>query len=236
MTSSDGNALGLFEQQTDVGTVSRPGSCTYDNEQQAYTIEGAGANVWGTHDDFHYVWRRLSGNFIVTARVQFIGAGVDPHRKLGWMVRTSLDPSSANINTGVHGDGLTSLQFRRTAGAPTEEVRFAISGPDVIQLERKGDTYIMSAAHFGDPLVAEQVADVALGGEVYVGLYVCSHNDAVSEQASFRNVRVVIPARDDFVPYKDYLGSNLEILDVESGERQIIYSSPEVFEAPNWTP
>jgi TolB protein len=63
-----------------------------------------------------------------------------------------------------------------------------------------------------------------LGDDVYVGLYVCSHNDAVSEQAIFRNVRVVVPAKDDFVPYKDYLGSNLEILDVESGHRQIIYS------------
>jgi TolB protein len=234
--SYDGNALGLFEEQTDVGTVSRPGFCVYDREQQAYTIEGSGANIWSAHDDFHYVWKRITGNFIVSARVQFIGAGVEPHRKLGWMVRTSLDPSSANMNAGVHGDGLTSLQFRRAAGAPTEEVRFAITGPDVIQLERKGDTYIMSVAHFGDPLVAEQVADIVLGDEVYVGLCVCSHNDDVSEQAIFQNVRVVVPAKDDFVPYKDYLGSNLEILDVESGHRQIIYCSPAVFEAPNWTP
>jgi TolB protein len=234
--ASDGNALGLFAEQTDVGTVSRPGSCVYDGEQQAYTIEGSGANIWHAHDDFHYVWKRITGNFIVSAQVQFIGAGVDPHRKLGWMVRTSLDPASANINTGIHGDGLTTLQFRRAAGAPTEEVRFTITGPDVIQLERKGDTYIMSAAHFGDPLVAEQVADIVLGDDLYVGLCVCSHNDAVSEQAIFRNVRVVVPAKDDFVPYKDLLGSNLEILDVESGDRQTIYCSPEVFEAPNWTP
>lgn len=236
MASSDRNALGLFEAQTDVGTVSRPGACVYDGEQQAYTIEGAGANIWGDHDDFHYVWRRMTGNVIVSARVQFIGAGVDPHRKLGWMVRASLDPSAANVNAAVHGDGLTTLQFRRAAGAPTEEVQFAITGPDVIQLERKGDTYIMSAAHVGDPLIAEQVADIALGDEVYVGLCVCSHNDDVGEQAIFRNVRVVVPARDDVAPYQDRLGSNLEILDVESGHRQIIYRSPEVFEAPNWTP
>lgn len=234
--ASDENALGLFEQQTDVGTVSWPGSCIYDAEHQAYTVAGAGANIWHAHDDFHYVWKRITGNFIVSAQVQFVGAGVEPHRKLGWMVRTSLDPASANMNAGVHGDGLTSLQFRRAEGAPTEEVQFAITGPDVIQLERKGDMYAMSVAHFGDPLVAKQVADIVLGDDVYVGLYVCSHNDAVSEQAIFRNVRVVVPAKDDFVPYKDFLGSNLEILDVESGHRQIIYHSPEVFEAPNWTP
>ena len=236
MTASGANALGLFEQQTDVGALSQPGSCSYNADQQVYTIEGSGANIWGERDAFHYVWKRLTGNFVVSARAQFAGTGVDPHRKLGWMVRASLDPSSANLNAAVHGDGLTSLQFRRAAGAPTEEVRLAITGPDVVQLERKGDTYTMSVAHFGDPLVAEQVTHVGLGNEVYVGLCVCSHNDAVSEQAVFRNVRVVVPAKDDFVPYKDFLGSNLELLDIESGDRQIIYSSPEVFEAPNWTP
>jgi hypothetical protein len=235
-STSGRNTFGLFEQQTDVGTVSRPGSCRYDHGRQIYTIEGSGANIWGDRDDFHFVWKHITGNFIVSARADFVGAGVDPHRKFGWMVRTSLDSASANINAAVHGDGLTSLQFRRNAGAPTEEARSAISGPDVIQLERKGDTYIMSAARFGKPLVAEQVADVVLGGEVYVGLYVCSHNDAVSEQAAFRNVRVVVPAKDDFVPYQDFLGSQLEILDLESGDRQIVYSSPDVFEAPNWTP
>src|SRR5215212_4320812 len=167
MTASNANALGVFEDETDVAAISRPGSCVYDAEHQAYTIEGAGANIWHAHDEFHYVWKRITGNFIVSARVHFIGAGVEPHRKLGWMVRASLDPASANINTGIHGDGLTTLQFRRAAGAPTEEVRFAITGPDVIQLERKGDTYIMSVAHFGDALVAKQLADIVLGDEVY---------------------------------------------------------------------
>jgi hypothetical protein len=33
----DRNSLGLFEQQTDVGRVSRPGACVYDADRQAYT-------------------------------------------------------------------------------------------------------------------------------------------------------------------------------------------------------
>jgi Tol biopolymer transport system component len=45
-----------------------------------------------------------------------------------------------------------------------------------------------------------------------------------------------VPAREDFVPYKDYIGSNLEILDIESGNRKVIYRSPESIQAPNWTP
>jgi hypothetical protein len=219
-----------------VGTISRPGWCTYDPEQQTYTVEGSGANIWDNHDDFHFVWKRMTGNFIVNAQAEFVGSGVEPHRKLGWMIRPSLDGDAANINTGIHGDGLTTLQFRRTAGGPTEEVRFSITDVDVIQLERTGTTYRMSVARFGDPFVTEQIVDIELGDEVYVGLYVCSHNDAVSEQATFQNVRIVIPAKDDVVPYQDYLGSHLEILDVDTGHRRSIYSAAEPFEAPNWTP
>jgi hypothetical protein len=80
------------------------------------------------------------------------------------------------FNAAVHGDGLTSLQFRRSKGGLTEEVRSSLKASDVIQLERKGDTYTMSAARFGDSFVTQQVTDLALGEEVYIGLYVCSHN------------------------------------------------------------
>jgi Tol biopolymer transport system component len=56
------------------------------------------------------------------------------------------------------------------------------------------------------------------------------------EKAVFRDVRIIRPAKDNFVPYRDYIGSVLEILDVPSGTRQVIHSSAQPFEAPNWTP
>src|SRR2546430_15983801 len=58
-------ALGLFEGQTDVGQVTKPGSVAYDAARNRYTIAGAGANMWLDHDDFHYVWKRVPGNFLL---------------------------------------------------------------------------------------------------------------------------------------------------------------------------
>src|SRR5258706_9758851 len=182
MSSTHKDALDPFENHSDIGSVHFPGSFEYDPEHQRYTMTSAGANVWGDHDDFHFAWRRMSGNFIVTTRAEFIGAGVNPHRKLGWMVRSSLDTSSAEVSTGIHGDGLDSLQFRRTQGGPTEEIRAPLTGADVIQLERKGNSYIMSVAHYGEPFTVVQVGDLDLGEEVYVGLYGCSHEDEVVEK------------------------------------------------------
>ena len=37
------------------------------------------------------------------------------------------------------------------------------------------------------------------------------------------------------MPYRDFIGSVLEILDVDTGHRQMIHQSAQPFEAPNWT-
>ena len=230
------SSLDPFEQHSDVGFVQPPGSCEYGPEQQMFAVASAGANVWGDHDDFHFVWRRMSGDFIATARAEFIGTGVQAHRKFGWMARSSLDTHSPETSTNVHGDGLVTLQFRRTPGAHTEEIRTALNGADVIQLERKGSTYSMSVAHYGEPFTTVQVSDLDLGEEIYLGLFVCSHQDEVVETVIFRDVRIVVPVKAGFSRERDAFGSRLEILDVTSGHRQIIYETDEVFEAPNWTP
>jgi len=227
--------LGQFDGHADIGSPKLAGHATYNAVSQEYSITAGGLNMWANRDEFHFLWKQLKGDFIVQARVEFIGKGIDPHRKLGWIARSSLDADSAYADATVHGDGLTSLQFRRTKGAITEQVRSPATAPDFLQFERRGNDYIFSAARFGEPLATCRT-NLALGEDLYVGLFVCSHNSNVTEQATFRDVRVIRPAKADFVPYRDYIGSHLEILDVESGRRQIVHSSTRPFEAPNWTP
>ncbi|QNF31455.1 TolB family protein [Adhaeribacter swui] len=228
--------LGVFEKNTDVGTVKQAGTATFNASTGQYQLSGSGTNIWGDHDEFQFMWKRLKGDFILYSRGNLLGKGVDPHRKIGWMVRSSLDSKSANVNTSIHGDGLTALQFRRSTGAATEEVRSTVTAPDVFQLERRGNKYIMKAARFGEPFVVSEITDVNLGDEVYVGLFICSHNPDVTEKATFQDVRISIPARENFVPYKDYIGSRIELMDVTTGSRQVVYTSPKSLQAPNWTP
>lgn len=227
-------SFGSFTDHSDVGSPVRTGRVTYDTNNQEYRIEGAGANIWANRDEFHFVWRKLKGNFILTTNTTFVGKGVDPHRKIGWMVRSSLDDDSSHASAVLHGDGLTSLQFRKTKRAVTEELTSKVRAAEILQLERKGNTYRMSAARNGEVLTSEEVT-LDLGDEVYVGLFVCSHNKDVTETAVFSNVRITVPARDDFVPYRDYIGSNLEVMDVTTGNRKIVYTAPDSFQAPNWT-
>jgi TolB protein len=231
----DDGRLGQFDGHADVGMPRLAGSAVYNGASQEYALSAAGTNMWAKRDEFHFAWKRMKGDFILQARVELVGKGVEEHRKLGFIVRRSLDAESPYADVAVHGDGLTSLQYRRAAGADTEQVIAPVTGPDFIQLERKGNTYTLSAARFGDPLATSQLSDLALGDDVFVGLFLCSHNPDVVERAVFRDVRIIRPARDTFVPYHDYIGSVLEILDVESGRRQMVLASAQPFEAPNWT-
>ena len=227
--------VGIFDSQSDVGPVKHPGTAAFDQATQQYTLTGAGTNIWGTHDEFHFVWKKMKGDFILRANIAFIGKGVEDHRKIGWMVRSSLDTNSKHINAVLHGDGLTSLQFRRTVSGATEEMKSTLTHADVIQLERIGHSYIMSVAHKGETFVSEKLDELDLGDDVYVGIFICSHNADVTEKATFDNVRIVVPAGKDLVPYRDYLGSSIEILDVEKATSKIIYQIPNSLQAPNWT-
>ena len=106
----------------------------------------------------------------------------------------------------------------------------------MIQLERKGNQFIMSVAKFGEPYTITQVENIDLGDEVYVGLFVCSHNKNVVEKARFDNVRIIKPVKENFVPYREYIGSSIETMDIATGTRKLLYTDTGSLQAPNWTP
>ena len=231
------NNLGIFTGSGDVGTKVKPGSSTFIPQTGQYIISGAGYNVWADHDEFQYVWKKITGDFIAYTRAEFLGTWVNYHRKVGWMVRRSLNGNSPHVNAVEHGDGLTSLQFRRTAGAQTEEHKLKMTHANILQLERKGNQYIMRAAIYGEPFQTDTISGLDLGDEVYVGLFVGSHNEDVLETGVFSNVRISIPYKAESNQQTPMtLSSNLELLEIASGRRDIVYSVPYSIQAPNWTP
>jgi Tol biopolymer transport system component len=93
----------------------------------------------------------------------------------------------------------------------------------------------MAVARFGNTFTRTQVADVALGDSVYVGLFVAADAAGTTETAEFRNVRIVTPASDALTEYEEYLGSRVETMNVESGHRTVVHREPRSLQAPNWT-
>src|SRR4051794_15195978 len=85
--------LGAFTNSDDIGAPPLKGSAEYDAATGQYKITGTGADIWGKADQFHYVWRQISGNFSVTASAKFLTDGI-AHRKASIMLRKTLDTDS----------------------------------------------------------------------------------------------------------------------------------------------
>ena len=234
LLAANAQKTGLFDGNEDVGDPVKKGSATYNAETQEYSMSCGGKNMWANNDQFRFLWRKIQGDFMISATVRFIGHGVDPHRKIGVIARNALTANSPYADACVHGDGLTSLQFRPQDTAQTAQVVLPSNGAVNIELQRIGNTFTFSAATPGENYKTA-AKEVILSDEVYAGIFICSHNENVVEQAVFSNVRIIIPAAKDFRPYRDYIGSHIEVMDVQSGLRKILYSAPNSLQAPNWT-
>lgn len=228
--------VGCFDAHSDIGPVLHAGSVQYHPDKQDYLVKASGSNIWAGTDEFHFAWKKISGDFILRTQLKFLGKGGDPHRKAGLMVRQTLDPNSAQVSAAVHGDGLTALQFRKSTAAETAEKRSPRNGANVLQLERKGNRFLLSVAREGDLFEPVLEEEIDFSEDVFVGIFVCAHHKELIETAIFHNLRIVVPKRDNQVAYRDYLPSMLEILDIGTGQRKLIYQSPHSIQAPNWTP
>jgi dipeptidyl aminopeptidase/acylaminoacyl peptidase len=224
------SALGIFESQQDLGANPMPGAATYDAATGEYRITGGGANIWGATDAFHFVWKRVTGDFSLNADVHFFGAGAVAHRKAVLMVRQDLTPDSAYADVALHGDGLTSLQFRPAAGAETQEIQFTMRFRSLIRIERRGNFFRAGAYGHGLEYTATAPQEVNLPSTVYVGLGVCSHDSGVLETADFTNVIL-----DQSHPPASHYRSKITIYDLATHSTREVYRADQVIEAPNWS-
>jgi TolB protein len=227
------NALGAFENHSDVGTVLHAGSAQYDAIKKAYTISGSGENMWMGADAFQFVWKKMSGDVTLTADISFLTTTGNEHKKAALILRQSLAADSVYADVALHASGLTSLQFRDEKGALTREVQSNLSAPKRLRIVRRGDYVYMSlSAEGGEPTPAGGWLRIPLQGEFYVGLGVCSHDKDVVEKAVFSNVELAQPS---VAASKPTLYSTLETVDIDSDDRRVSYLAPGRFEAPNWT-
>ncbi len=241
VSTAQENSVGIFQYNTDIGNPKNTGSGSYDNVTQTYTIKGAGYNIGGQRDEHGYLYNKLKGDFIATGNFEFEGLN-EVHRKIGWMARASKADNSVMVGGLLHGDGLTAGQWRERRGAdmqnPHDEVLAAKRFYQIIQLERRGNTFIVRAAHTGEPF--EEISSKVLEfmpDEVLVGIVIASHDEDVIETAEIWNVRMDQPVEDTYDAYVEGpIGSRMETMNVFDGMRKVIFEKNDRFEAPNWMP
>jgi hypothetical protein len=208
---------GIFSGQSDVGRLSRPGTAAYDAARDAYTVGSSGANMWFAEDDMHFVWRKVTGDVSIAAGVAFLGESKQAHRKACLMIRQSLDPGSPMVDVAVHGDGLTSLQFRAAQGAATAEIQSMTAKPEAVRLDKIGDDVFLSVAGQGEALHPSGASfRLHFNGPFYVGLAVSAHDNAAFETAVFSGVEVGAASAAAALPQP-----GLRIITLPSGDRRV---------------
>src|SRR6267154_3003916 len=191
--------------------------------------------MWLGSDAFQFAWKKMSGDVTLTAEISFLGKGVNEHRKAVLMVRQGLEADSAYADVALHGNGLTSLQYREEKGAGTHEIQGNVAAPKRLRIEKRGAYFSMWLANEkGEFQLASGSMRIALKEPFYVGLGVCSHDQDVVEKAVFSNVELKAAA--PTAATASTLYSTLEIITVASTDRRAIYVAPGRFEAPNWMP
>jgi TolB protein len=231
--------LGIFESQGEVGTVLHPGSVKYDSASDTYTVVGSGENMWANEDDFHFVWKKVSGDVSLAADIDILGKTGAPHRKGVLMIRQSLDTDSAFADVVLHAVGKSSLQFRETAGGAMHTIPSYVYFPRRIKIEKHGDYFYGSLSGKDGTLQPSGASTkVILKAPFYVGIGVCAHDKNALQTVAFSKVQLAVkpPSPNE----RRVLYSTLETVSVGtmktiSSDRQVEYVTPGRIEAPNWS-
>src|SRR5438309_2319565 len=170
----------------DVGTVGLVGSAAFTNG--TFTVNGAGSQVWGTADSFHFAYQVLSGNGTIVARV----VSVNPTSATpGVMIRDSLNPNAMSA-FGAYYASNAYLNYRSTTGGNTSQSSAAAGSlPYWLKLSRSGSTVSAYTSADGvnwTPIGSSQT--INMGQSVYIGLALCSNTTSTLATATFDNVSV----------------------------------------------
>jgi Concanavalin A-like lectin/glucanases superfamily/Bacterial Ig domain/Kelch motif len=180
---------------TDVGTVAIAGS-GYDSGG-TFTLNGEGSDIWGTADQFHYVYRSLGGDGTIIARV------VSQQNTAGWakagvMMRESTAAGAAHAMMVITPGNGTAFQYRPSTGASsTNSNTGGRTAPYWVKLVRSGSTITGYSSPNGTSWSQQSSATVTMtGSTALVGLAVDSANTSSLSAVSFDSLSFMIGAND----------------------------------------
>jgi subtilase family serine protease len=174
----------------DIGSTGVAGSAGYANG--VFTVQGGGAQIYGTADAFNYVYQQLSGDGVITARLVSSQGGAG-YASAGVMIRETLNANSTNAKTadwpayhGIYFDVRTT-----TGGSTSEPASLGVTLPYWVKVSRSGGTFSSYVSSDGVNWVQlGTIQTIIMAQNVYVGLAVNSGGSTALATATFDNVSV----------------------------------------------
>jgi regulation of enolase protein 1 (concanavalin A-like superfamily) len=177
----------------DVGTTGVAGSASYASG--TFTVKGAGAQIYGTADAFHFVYQPLSGDGTITARLVSVQGG-SVYAAPGVMVREKLNEGSTNAET-AEWPAYTEISFDvrpSTAGSTSASGTLGVTLPYWVKVTRSGNAFSSYTSPDGVTWTQRGTSQtITMAPNVYVGLAVNSGTTSALATATFDNVSITTP-------------------------------------------
>ncbi|MBW8867826.1 MAG: hypothetical protein JF610_10935 [Acidobacteria bacterium] len=187
----------------DVGAVGKAGTAAYSNG--VFTVQAAGANVWGSADSFNFLSTAVQGDSSIVARVTSL-QNIDVHTKAGVMYRESLAAGSREVILDVEPSGRIEFMHRDATGGITSTIANAtVSFPVWLKLARSGSTLTALVSPNGSNWSTVGTTSSAIPNIVFIGMATTSHNVSVLTNAQYDNVAttgVIVPPPVTLQPIK----------------------------------
>jgi hypothetical protein len=180
-TTNGADTLALWFRGYAVGFV--------DKGNNAYTVSASGTDIWGTADQFRFVYKQLSGNGSITMKVDSI-ANTNVWAKAGPMIRETLDANSKNAAIAVTPGSGVSFQWRNAlAGASANSQTTGLVAPYWVRITRTGNVFKAERSPDGKTWTQQGVdTTILMAANVYIGLAVTSHDAVLTTTAEISNV------------------------------------------------
>ena len=173
----------------DIGAVSAAGSATYSSG--TFTVNGSGADIYGSADEFHFVYQSFSGNGSIVARVES-QTGTNSWSKCGVMMRDTLDANSAHAMMEITTGNGSVFGSRSSTGGSTTDVKAndGATAPKWVKVERTDSAFIGSVSDDGATWVEVGSVAISMGADISIGMAVTNHSDGSISTATFDSVSI----------------------------------------------
>jgi regulation of enolase protein 1 (concanavalin A-like superfamily) len=177
------------QANADIGSPAQKGSASFASG--AYTIAAGGADIWGSSDQFHYVYQQASGDLDVKVRLASISYA-DQWSKAGVMIRGSLSANSAHGFVLMSAGKGSAFQRRNTDGGLSVNTAGSTAAPPGwVRLKRSGSLVTAYRSTDGVNWVTIGSDSIALPDQVYVGIAATSHIATATTTVKADNFAVV---------------------------------------------
>ena len=181
-------SLPAGQQAVDIGAPSIKGSTSY--RKGVYTIHAGGTDIWGTSDQFHFVYQQMTGDGEVIARVQSLNNS-NTWAKTGVMIRETLAADSRHALALVSaGKGYAFQRRIDPAGISLNTAGSLGVPPGWVRLVRTGsriDAYQSTNGTTWTPMGSDAIP---MADTVYVGIATTSHSASVATDAVVDSFKV----------------------------------------------